>query len=183
MMLNNYGNKLKNIGTQLQNMGTEIQKIGMQNIITNQNQLQAIGMQISNMGLQLFKYGVQISNLLFNMQQINMNMQNQMQIMYQQMNQTMNNNSNNEENCICDDPNFIRIIFDYFGKRKLVIANKDLTIEEIFNKYLKEQNLDKNLICFLYNAKALKYDSKTKIKEIFPITNLAFITVYEYNRI
>ena len=122
-MLNDYWMQLKQIGTQLQNMGLEIQKMGMVNIM-NQNQFQAIGMQISNMGLQIFNYGIQMSNLILNMQEINMNMNmqmpafiNQMQMM-PQMNQPKNNYSNNEDQCICNDPNYMKIFFDYYGNKK-----------------------------------------------------------------
>ena len=64
----------------------------------------------------------------------------------------------------------------------MLIVNKNQLIEELFNNYIKEKNLDKNLISFLYNATKLEYNNSTKIKDT-PLVNGSIITVYEYNRI
>ena len=195
MISNDYGTQLKNIGMQLQNMGLEIQNMGMQNPYIFQNQLQNIGIQVSNYGIQIFNFGVQMTNIINNIQGINMNfniqmsnMLNQMKMM-EQMNPLMINNNNNEEknkcnnsNCSCNNPNYIRIILDYCGERKFFVVNKEQNVEEIFNKYLEEKNLDKNNIDFFYNASKLKYNNKTKFKET-PLVNCSVIIVYEYNRI
>ena len=197
MMSYDYGNQLKNIGMQLQTIGLNIQNMGMQYPGIIQNQIQNIGIQVSSFGTQIFSCGVQIANLINNMKGMNMNFNyqipnlfNQMQMMGQMnpfiSNKNINdniqeNNSCNDPNCDCKNPNIIRIVLNYFGEKKMYIVNRDSLIEEIFNNFIREKNLDKKRIEFWYNATKLNYNNSTKIKDT-PLVNCSIITVYEYNR-
>ena len=175
-MFNDYGTQLNNIGFQLHNIGTQIQTFGIQNQNIYQQQLENIGREIYNIGNQIVNYGMQITKIINNMQNMNMqmiNIFNQMQ-MANQMNQMMPQLENpNKE--------FIYSLFFKFntGKEKCVNISGEKTVEELLKNFINENNLPDKNFAFIYNALELNINDKTKIKDS-GIKNLSRILVYEY---
>ena len=164
-MFVDYGTQLNNIGLQLQNIGNQIKNIGIQNPMMYNQQFDFIGKEIFIIGNQIINYGMQISNIMNNIQ--NMQMINQMEMMNQfnqmdMMNQMMPqlNNQNNislKEN---------RIFFQFNnGKKRSIIINNGATIGELLKRFVNENNLEYNKFLFIFNGSSLSINDKTKIKD------------------
>ena len=68
------------------------------------------------------------------------------------------------------------------GRITQLIVDLDLTIDELLKKYLKhfgreELIGDKHRICFLFNARKIKFGDKTTVKEFFHAVQNPKITV------
>ena len=77
------------------------------------------------------------------------------------------------------------IIFDLqTGLKIALICEKESTIEELIKLFFEKMNYRYNegneSIVFMYNTKRLKYNDKTKIKDVF-YNNYEHITVYDTN--
>ena len=74
------------------------------------------------------------------------------------------------------------MIFEFSnGGRKYVNVSNEITIEELLRKIVKENNLKIEDFFFIFNAKKLKIDDKTKLKD-FPIRHGSVIKAYEINK-
>ena len=179
-MFNDYGTQLNNIGFQLHNIGTQIQTFGIQNQNIYQQQLENIGREIYNIGNQIVNYGMQITKIINNMQNMNMqmiNIFNQMQMMNQmnQMNQMMPQLEKPKKEFIYS----LKFKFNN-GIRKAVNISGEKSIEELLTNFINENNLTNKILDFIYDASKLKINDKTKIKDSH-INNVSTILVYEYN--
>ena len=182
-MFVDYGTQLNNIGLQLQNIGNQIKNIGIQNPMMYNQQFDFIGKEIFIIGNQIINYGMQISNIMNNIQ--NMQMINQMEMMNQfnqmkMMNQMMpqlNNQNNTSLNQI------IPIFFQFNNKNKrTIIINNDATIGELLKRFVNENNLEYNKFRFLFNGSSLDINDKTKIKD-YTIYSYSTILVYELGQL
>jgi len=177
------GNQLKYYGMQLQNMGMEIQNFGlkmknnmMQNI-GSQILVQNMGAEISNIAMQIFNMGIQISNIIMNQNNINIMNQNNINMMNQidLMNNNMMMKGLNEElmnDCNKDSCIYNIVFILQSGYKKNIAINSKRTVEDLFNLFLKENDLNSNdiqkkKIFFLFNGKKLDIKDKRKIEEFF----------------
>ena len=121
---------------------------------------------------------MQMTNILNNIQNMNFQgfqMFNQMPLVNQMM-PILGNKFDNIKN----NKNIIRIclIFDS-GEKKNINVDDEITVEELLQKCVNENNLNFENFNFFHNVSELKRNDKTKIKD-FPIRNLDLIHVHEY---
>ena len=181
-MFINYGIQLNNIGIQLQNIGNEIQNMKIHNQHLYNQQTENIGKEIFNIGNLIINYGMQMTNIINNIQNCN----NQSIEMYYQMNMQMMNqmNSKLENNNIntqidANDNNIYFLCFKFNnGKKKYINVSNEITIEELLQKFVNENNLKIEDFFFIFNGSKLSLNDKTKIKD-FPLGYGSMILAYE----
>ena len=139
-------------------------------------QFDFIGKEIFIIGNQIINYGMQISNIMNNIQ--NMQMINQMEMMNQfnQMMPQLNNQNNTSLNQI-------QIFFQFNNKNKrTIIINNDATIGELLKRFVNENNLEYNKFLFIFNGSSLSINDKTKIKD-YVILDYSVILAIELEEI
>ena len=161
-------------------------------------QTENIGKEIFNIGNLIINYGMQMTNIINNIQncnnqsiemyyQMNMQMMNQMnmpmmnQINMQMMNQMNSKLENNNINTQIDanDNNIYFLCFKFNnGKKKYINVSNEITIEELLQKFVNENNLKIEDFFFIFNGSKLSLNDKTKIKD-FPLGYGSMILAYE----
>ena len=160
-----------NMGIQMVNIATQIPNIGM-DIINYKIQIQNIGCQIQNLGNQM--------NNINNMMPMNMNNMGMMEI----PNNNINNNDDNWMKGFKMGVEELNENINYKPKKNILfrpsngINARAITFDygtpvcDTLKKYLNEINKPEfintdNRIVFLYNAKKIRFDDKTKIEDFF----------------
>ena len=177
--INNFGMHIKNMGMQMLNVGAQMVNIGIQlpanDIFTGSNlkqQLQEVITNIQNMILQ-------IDNKM-EMEMMNNMMMNQMQM----INMNIGNNIDNKES-IKKNKDFsiekYNVQFKLHDKINLVI-DKETTIKEMIEIYLKRVGISKDKLFFVYNGERLNIDDNKKVKDFFlKNSSLQLIRVLEFS--
>ena len=179
--INNFGMNIKNIGMQMLNAGAQMVNIGIQlpanDILTGSNlkqQLQEVITNIQNMILQ-------IDNKM-QMEMMNNMMMNQMQM----INMNIGNNIDNKES-IKKNKDFsfekYNVIFQLELLNINLIIDKETTIKEMIEIYLKMVGISKDKLSFVYNGQGLNIDDNKKVKDFFHNSSNPLILVVEFSRI
>ena len=166
-----------NMGIQMVNIATQIPNIGM-DIINYKIQIQNIGCQIQNLGNQM--------NNINNMMPMNMNNMGMMEIPNNNMifNNINNNNDDlmigfkmndenlKEYNSINNKPKMSILFQTTRGWVKSIIVDYGTPVCDTLKKYLIEINKPEFInaddrIAFIFNAKKIRFDDKTKIEDFF----------------
>ena len=95
-------------------------------------------------------------------------MMNQMQMI------NMNMIPNNEESYEIEKYN---IKFYFNAKASLLVLDKETTVKEMIETYLKKMCKSKDQVIFLYNAKRINIYDNTKIKYFFEINQIPKVDV------
>ena len=184
------GIQFKDLGIKLKSLGTEIQKIGMNISLINNNygiQLNNMGMMISNISMEIYNIGIQISNLS-NIEQQNIfqmnNIINNMNMKMMNFNHQINESEINDYNI--DNSNKINIIFSdrINGGNISIFVNKNKTIKELFNLYIKKKGGNEVFLkkyVFLYNGKNLNKNDNTRIMDYGIVDKTCIIVSEEQN--
>ena len=168
-----------NIGINMLNIGTQMPNIG-NNTFNYALQIENIGMQIQNIGSQI-KNMNNMNNMNNNMIIPNNNMMMPNQMIGLNL-MDMNNNDDewmrgfnmgvdevNEEEEV-DNTKKMNIIFKTTqGVVNNLCCKYGTTIDELLKKYLHRVNKPELIekLCFLFNARQLKFGDKTKIEDFF----------------
>ena len=169
MEIINQGIQVLKICVELSNMG-----IGIDQQSNYLLQIQNIGKQLLSMGSQLQNYMPCLNNGM------------QMQDYAQHSNNFMNNQNmmNFQSSPNCNNYLFTpkkSIIFETkAGDRISLTFPYGTTIDKVIQKYLEiKQNFNYNNTLFVYNAKVINKDDKTKIEELFKHGDVPRVLVYE----
>ena len=172
MMINmpnpNTKNQLENISIQMLNLGIEIFNtslpfIGITNTLDSINQLNNISLQIQNL------INTLNNNNMFNNNNFNIPIIPPQPIM------PINNNFNNFHiNNNIDDDNIYIITFKTTqGKSTPLSLDGEITVGKMLEKYLirieRPDLINSNEISFIFNAQKVRFNDKTKIKDLFGI--------------
>ena len=176
--INNCGINIQNMGIQMLNAGAKMVNIGIQ-LPTNGGLIGSnIKQQIQEVLTNIQNIVLQIDNKI-QMEMMNNMMMNQMQM----INMNIVNNINNKES-INKDYNYnikkYNVTFDSpFGKIVFVI-DKETTIKEVIEIYLKRVGKSKDKLLFIYNADKINIDDNKKIKDFFTFISNPRIYVEDF---
>ena len=153
MVINNQDEQLINLGIQILDTGILALK-SVFNLSIHFNKYRNKLQNISN------EINIITTHPLQNMQQQLAQMR-QLMIQQQAMQQQMNEQAKRKVNVIFHDDR---------GREKILIVDLDITIEELYSKYMDKVPLysqDRKDFVFRYNGQQLKKDDKRKIKDYF----------------
>ena len=170
------GMEIINLGIQVLKICVELTKMGL-----GIDQQSNYFLQIQNIGSQLHNLGSQLQNYWPNLN-TSIQKQNYPQNSTNFMNSQNKINVQNMANC----NNYLfthkkSIIFETkAGDRTSLTFPYGTTIDKVLQKYLEiKQKFNYNNTLFVFNAKIISKDDKTKIEELFPYGDTPKINVYE----
>ena len=170
------GMEIINLGIQVLKICVELTKMGL-----GIDQQSNYFLQIQNIGSQLHNLGSQLQNYWPNLN-TSIQKQNYPQNSTNFMNSQNKINVQNMPNC----NNYLftlkkSIIFETkAGDRTSLTFPYGTTIDKVLQKYLEiKQKFNYNNTLFVFNAKIISKDDKTKIEEFFPHGDTPKINVYE----